>query len=207
MNVVTAVTSAKGQNTMKTFTIESETNNITAHTTAREAESVSGAEHFATAAALAGLAAHWPAARLVEIWNSLPGATAVRKFKDRETAVTRIWNAIESLGEPAAVAVKTAGKPHAASVRAGADKKATRTRKTPKSAPRAKGARQGSKTEKILDLLKRPGGASLNQIMKATEWQAHSVRGFISGTLGRKMGLKVVSVKTEDGARTYSVKV
>jgi hypothetical protein len=67
-------------------------------------------------------------------------------------------------------------------------------------------ARSGSKTAKILDLLKRPGGASLNQIMKATEWQAHSVRGFISGTLGRKMGLKVVSVKTEDGARTYSVK-
>ena len=189
---------------MKTFTIESETNNITAHPTAKEAESVTGAEHFATAAALAGLAAHWPAARLVEIWNSLPGATPVRKFKDRGTAVTRIWSSIQSLGEPAAA--KAEPRPHAAPVKAGADKKATRKQKTPKSAPQAKGARPGSKTEKILDLLKRPGGASLNQIMKATEWQAHSVRGFISGTLGRKMGLKVVSTKTEDGERTYSVK-
>jgi hypothetical protein len=178
---------------MKTFTIESETNNITAHTTAKEAESVIGADQFATAASLAGLANDWPAARLVEIWNSLPGATPVRKFKDRKTAVTRIWNSIQSLGEPAAV-------------KAGADKKATGGQKTPKSAPQAKGARPGSKTEKILDMLKRPGGASLNQIMKASEWQAHSVRGFISGTLGRKMGLKVVSTRTEDGERTYFVK-
>ena len=85
---------------MKTFTIENDTNNITAHPTAKEAESVTGAEHFATAAALAGLAAHWPGARLVEIWNSLPGATPVRKFKDRKTAVTRLWNFIQGLGEP-----------------------------------------------------------------------------------------------------------
>jgi hypothetical protein len=189
---------------MKTFTIEGETNNITAHTTAKEAESVTGTERFATAAALAGLAAHWPAARLVEIWNSLPGATPIRKFKDRKTAVTRIWKSIQSLGEPAAE--KAEPRPHTAPVRARTDKKATRTQKTPKAAPRAKGARSGSKTEKILDLLKRPGGASLHQIMKATEWQAHSVRGFISGTLGRKMGLKVVSTKTEGGERTYSVK-
>jgi len=40
----------------------------------------------------------WPAARLIEIWNSLPGETPVRKFKDRATAVSRIWKAIQSLG-------------------------------------------------------------------------------------------------------------
>jgi hypothetical protein len=44
-----------------------------------------------------------PAARLVEIWNSLPGVTAVTKFKDRKAAVTRIWKAIQSLGEPVMV--------------------------------------------------------------------------------------------------------
>ena len=42
--------------------------------------------------------------------------------------------------------------------------------------------------------------------MKATGWQAHSVRGFISGTLGKKMGLKVASAKAEDGERSYSIK-
>ncbi len=55
-------------------------------------------------------------------------------------------------------------------------------------------------------MLKRPKGATLQEIMKATDWQAHSVRGFISGTLGKKMGLTVVSTKAEDGERTYSLK-
>ncbi len=41
--------------------------------------------------------------------------------------------------------------------------------------------------------------------MKATDWQAHSVRGFLSGTLGKKMGLKIVSSKTNDGERVYSL--
>jgi hypothetical protein len=67
-------------------------------------------------------------------------------------------------------------------------------------------AREGSKTAQILDLLKRPGGATLQQIMKFSEWQPHSVRGFLSGTLGKKMGLTVESTKGEDGERTYSIK-
>jgi hypothetical protein len=54
--------------------------------------------------------------------------------------------------------------------------------------------------------LKRPGGASLQQLQKATGWQAHSVRGFLSGTLKRKMGLRVDSAKLPDGRRTYRVK-
>jgi Protein of unknown function (DUF3489) len=39
--------------------------------------------------------------------------------------------------------------------------------------------------------------------MEATSWQAHSVRGFISGTLGKKMGLSVKSEKRDDGTRAY----
>jgi hypothetical protein len=39
--------------------------------------------------------------------------------------------------------------------------------------------------------------------MKATGWQSHSVRGFLSGTLGKKMGLKIESSKTNDGERVY----
>jgi hypothetical protein len=42
--------------------------------------------------------------------------------------------------------------------------------------------------------------------MKATGWQSHSVRGFMSGVLGKKMGLTVTSTKAEDGERHYSVK-
>jgi hypothetical protein len=66
-------------------------------------------------------------------------------------------------------------------------------------------ARDGSKTAKILDLLKRPGGATSKELMKATGWLPHSVRGFLSGTVGKKMGLTVISAKSEDGQRAYSV--
>jgi hypothetical protein len=72
---------------------------------------------------------------------------------------------------------------------------------------KSKIARDGSKTAQILDLLKRPGGATSNELMKATGWLPHSVRGFLSGTVGKKMGLTVTSTKSEDGERTYSVKI
>jgi hypothetical protein len=85
-------------------------------------------------------------------------------------------------------------------------KKATPAKKAPKAAKKAKGAREGSKTNTILDLLKRAGGVTAKDLMKATGWQPHSVRGFLSGTIGKKMGLTVTSTKGEDGERSYSVK-
>jgi hypothetical protein len=95
---------------------------------------------------------------------------------------------------------------HVAPKKGKSGKKAKAAKKAPKGGKKAGGARDGSKAAKILDLLKRPEGATLAAIMKATSWQAHSVRGFISGTLGKKMGLTVVSTKGEDGERTYSIK-
>ena len=63
--------------------------------------------------------------------------------------------------------------------------------------------RSGSKTEAILDLLKRPGGVSLKELVKATGWQPHSVRGFLSGTIGKKLGTPVESFKSSEGDRAY----
>jgi hypothetical protein len=97
---------------MKHFTIENETNNITVHASAKEADAVPNSGRFSNEAALAKLAANWPAARLVEIWNSLPGETPVKKFEDRATAVSRIWKAIQSLGQTASATVpETASAP------------------------------------------------------------------------------------------------
>jgi hypothetical protein len=95
---------------------------------------------------------------------------------------------------------------HVAPKKAQSAKKAKATKKAPKGGKKAGTARDGSKAQKIIELLKRPEGATLAAIMKATDWQAHSVRGFISGTLGKKMGLTVTSAKGEDGERTYSIK-
>src|SRR6202162_5996160 len=77
-------------------------------------------------------------------------------------------------------------------------------RRTKREVGKPKGACDGSKTAKILDLLKRPGGATSKELMKATGWLPHSVRGFLSGTGRKKMGLTVTSHKGEDGERTSS---
>jgi hypothetical protein len=100
-------------------------------------------------------------------------------------------------------------KPRVAPSKPRSGKKTTPARKAskaPRKATSAKGARQGSKTAKILDLLKRRGGATMKELMRATGWLPHSVRGFISGTVGKKMGLSVESTKAKDGERSYSVK-
>ena len=104
------------------------------------------------------------------------------------------------------------GKPRVAPAKAKSGKSTTPAKKGTKDAKAAKpakkdsGARQGTKTEKILDLLKRPKGATLKELLKATGWQPHSLRGFLSGTVGKKMGLMVTSAKGEDEERSYSVK-
>ena len=66
-------------------------------------------------------------------------------------------------------------------------------------------ARPGSKTAKVLDLLRRPGGASLPELQKATGWLPHSVRGFLSGALRKKMGLALTSTKDPGTERRYSL--
>ena len=53
----------------------------------------------------------------------------------------------------------------------------------------------------LVDLLSRPDGAAIDELSAATGWQAHSVRGAISGSIKKKFGLSIVSDKTEGGRR------
>jgi cell division septation protein DedD len=197
---------------MKTYTIDSE-NSITA--LGSQQADFEG-EIFASQQELADLATKWPADRLVEVWNGIPGLTPVKKFTDRKSAVARIWKAIQSLdggstAETATTAPKRATKAKAAAKQGKKTKSAKKpVAKAAKGKPGKTGgkpaaARDGSKKAVVLALLQRKGGATLTQIMKATGWQAHSVRGFISGALGKKMGLIVDSVRREDGERVYSI--
>ncbi len=65
--------------------------------------------------------------------------------------------------------------------------------------------RPGTKQALLIDLLKRKKGATIEAIVEATGWQAHSVRGAISGTLKKKLGLMVTSEKPDDGPRRYRI--
>src|SRR4030088_1804096 len=187
---MSSTAAAARKKTMATFTIDSE-NNITGYAPG-EAVPDGNTERFTTESELAALAAQWPAARLVEVWNSIPGLAPVRKFTSRKTAVARIWKAAQSL----------VSGPNAPDVA----KKAAKSRKRPTAKAKAHTARDGSKKADIIRLLERAKGATLAELMGATGWQAHSVRGFISGTLGKKLKMKVESFKTDKGARTYRVK-
>jgi Protein of unknown function (DUF3489) len=86
-------------------------------------------------------------------------------------------------------------------------KKEAKAGKKAKPAPakEASRPRAESKGAKILELIGRPKGATLAEIMKTTAWQAHSVRGFLS-TAAKKHGLKIESTKTEAGDRVYQIK-
>jgi hypothetical protein len=107
--------------------------------------------------------------------------------------------------KPPQKASVAAGKGHVAASKAKSARKPRSAKKGAKAHRKAGNARPGSKTAKILDLLKRPGGATLKELRKATSWQPHSIRGFLS-LLGKKKGVAVESTKSPDGERTYSVK-
>lgn len=172
---------------MKTFVIGSD-NNVTVFSTAAQARTFTpDADRFSSEDDLARLAAKWPSSRVVEMWNSIPGVPPVKKFMDRKTGIHRIWSAVQQL-EPAP-----------------ADDVEEDVAVTPKfSNPVVPEAKGESKKDMIVGLLMRTEGATLEALMSATGWQAHSVRGFISGTLMKKFKLSVNSVK-KDGQRVYSM--
>ena len=62
-----------------------------------------------------------------------------------------------------------------------------------------------SKLGRLEAMLRRPEGATLIQMVKALAWQAHSVRGAMSGALKKKQGLKVTASKAEDADRVYRI--
>ena len=195
---------------MRLFAIDND-NTITAFPAAEQIPE--GQEQFASEKELAKLAANWPTDRLVQIWNGFAGVAGfggdlkpVKKFTNRKSAVARIWKAIQGLDgaapETATAAQETATPAPRAPKDAPKKAKATKAAKAKDAAPEA---REGSKKSIVLDLLRRKGGATLAEIAKATDWQNHSIRGFISGTLGKKMGLTVESTKNDAGQRSYKI--
>jgi hypothetical protein len=145
-------------------------------------------------------------------------STEFKGLTDRKSAVTRIWTVAqrpdEALEEEmriaeqdalrAASAAKSARAAHTAAPKTPPKPKATKDATSTDGAPAPK-QREGTRKATVIALLERAGGATLEEIMSATSWQKHSVRGFIS-KLGSKHGCRIVSARREaDQARVYSI--
>ena len=75
----------------------------------------------------------------------------------------------------------------------------------PKTASKPQKPVTTTKAAKIIGLLRRNNGATIAELAKATSWQAHSVRGFISGKLKNKQGLQINSSQEDDKPRRYFI--
>ena len=96
--------------------------------------------------------------------------------------------------EPVVVKTVVAIREHAAKTSAPKDSAATQPK-----------LRAGNKQAMLIFMLQRPEGATMEEIIAATAWQAHSARGAMSGTLGKKLGLVVVSEKEVHRGRVYRI--
>mgnify|MGYP001052966626 CR=1 FL=1 len=75
----------------------------------------------------------------------------------------------------------------------------------PKAAPKTRTPREGTKQATLIAMLRAPEGATIEEIMGATGWQSHTVRGAMAGALKKKLGLEVTSEKVEDRGRVYKL--
>ena len=84
-----------------------------------------------------------------------------------------------------------------------------RSRKRPvkskKAQSKAPTARAETKQARLIEMLKRPDGATIDEVVKALKWQSHTVRGAMAGALKKKLGLKIASEKTEQRGRVYRI--
>ncbi len=108
-------------------------------------------------------------------------------------------------GEPAGESSKqpTPSKARAKKPRGRAERKTVAAK--PKGEKSRTAVRQGTKQALLIDLLKRKNGATIEQMTAKTSWQAHSVRGAISGALKKKLGLAVSSETVDGRGRVYRI--
>ena len=72
-------------------------------------------------------------------------------------------------------------------------------------APKERKVREGTKQALLIEMLKRPSGATIDEIVTATGWQSHSARGAMAGALKKKLGLTITYEKDESRGRIYRI--
>ena len=87
----------------------------------------------------------------------------------------------------------------------GIEAKSAEPKPTEDAGPKTRTPREGTKQATLIAMLREPEGATIEEIMAATGWQSHTVRGAMSGALKKKLGLEVTSEKVEDRGRVYKL--
>jgi len=100
---------------------------------------------------------------------------------------------------------KPNSKPQAATRSTARKTSKSKSRKRPAPASSKPAARPATKHARIIAMLRSPAGATIAALLAATDWQQHSVRGFLAGVVRRKLGLNLVSEQTDKG-RVYRIK-
>jgi hypothetical protein len=73
----------------------------------------------------------------------------------------------------------------------------------PATAPRERKTREGTKQALVIEMLRRPEGASIAEIVEATQWTSHTTRGFMAGAIKKKLGMAIESTKDDERGRIY----
>ncbi|HBS50827.1 MAG TPA: hypothetical protein DEA05_12440 [Rhodobacteraceae bacterium] len=87
----------------------------------------------------------------------------------------------------------------------GSEPDSAEVKPTEDAAPKTRTPREGTKQATLIAMLRAPDGATIAEIMAATGWQSHTVRGAMSGALKKKLGLEVTSEKIDDRGRVYKI--
>lgn len=142
-----------------------------------------------------GLIAERPAKADDEIWREDDGERLTLAITEGGLAAIGVESEED---EPETTVAATPAKPRKGGARSSA-------KSTPAQKPPSSHVRPGTKLALLIDLLNRKQGVTIEEAVEATGWQAHSVRGAISGTIKKKLGLTVTSEPVENRGRAYRI--